>query len=85
MDPKSLGDLIELPHVQRMILGDYSGSYLLGIVQNPEDPEEAAIQVQIQGEDDSGIPTYIVLRGIRIPILVRTNFEMPIAFRELGK
>ena len=82
MDQKMLANLIEQPEVQRMILGDYRGSYSIGITLNPENRRELAIRVRIEGEAATSIPHHITLSGTRIPIIVSTSFIPPVALSD---
>ncbi|MDQ3685180.1 MAG: hypothetical protein M3430_06195 [Acidobacteriota bacterium] len=77
MDLPRLANLIERPEVHRTILGDYEGGYSLGLTLNPEDHNELVIRVRIEGEDDSRIPSKIVLEGETIPIIVNKKFKVP--------
>lgn len=77
MKLKRLSKLIERPDVHQMILGDYEGGYSLGITSHPDDPNELAIRVRIEGDDASRIPSSVVLGGETVPVLVHTNFKVP--------
>ncbi len=73
----TLIEYIEQPEVQREILGDYKGGYSLGLTANPENRDELAIRVRIEGEDASVIPHQLTFEGRTIRIIVDTNFEIP--------
>ena len=73
----TLIEYIEQREVQREILGSYEGGYSLGLTANPENRDELAIRVRIEGEDASSISHQITLNGYTIPIIVDTNFERP--------
>jgi hypothetical protein len=79
MDQKRLAQLIELPDVQRKILGGYRGAYSLGLTLHPRDRRRLVISVRIAGSDDHRIPRQVELDGARIPVLVRANFTPPVA------
>jgi hypothetical protein len=69
--------LIELPEVQRKILGSYRGGFSLGLTLNPEDRSEIAIRVRIEDQNSALIPPHVVLDGERVPIIVNTGFQVP--------
>lgn len=72
-----LATLIERPEVQRRILGDYSGSFSLGLTLNPSDRSEVVIRIRIEDDDPGKIPSHILLDGERVPVIVNTNFRAP--------
>lgn len=78
MNQEHLTDLIERPEVQQMILQDYEGGYSLGITLNPQNRSQMAIRVRVEGEDVTKIPSHITLEGETIPIIVNTNFKVPV-------
>ncbi len=78
MDQDRFATLIERPEVHQMILGDYEGGYSLGLTLDPENQNEPAISVSIEGEDAKNIPRQITLDGMTIPVIVETNFEIPV-------
>lgn len=78
MNLKRLSKLIERPDVHQMILGDYEGGYSLGITSHPDNPDEFAIRVRIEGDDASRIPSQVLIGGESVPVLVHTNFKVPV-------
>ncbi len=78
MHQARLAALIAQPEVHKQILGDYRGSYSLGLTLNPENRNELAIRVRIEGEDSNGIARQVTLEGDTIPIIVSTNFKAPV-------
>ena len=77
MDQDRLANLIEKPEVQQQILGDYEGGYSLGLTLNPQNRDEIAIRIRIEGDDAIDIPRQIVLDGEAVPVIVNTNFRVP--------
>lgn len=77
MKQDRLANLIEQPKVLRKILGDYEGGYSLGLTLNPQNRDQYAIRVRIEGDDSVDIPSQIVLDGEAIPVIVTTNFRIP--------
>jgi hypothetical protein len=81
MNEDRLTDLIERPDVQKRILKDYTGGFSLGITLNPENRSEIAIRVRVEGEGSPAIPSQITLDGDTIPIIVNTNFKLPVPLK----
>jgi len=75
MERHRLAELIERSQVRRKILGTYKGGYALGLMLNPENQNELAIGVSIEGGDASSISRCVILEGQVIPVIVETNFE----------
>lgn len=72
-----LAALVERPEVQRRILGEYRGSYSLGLTLDPADRTRIAIRVRLEHGDPSRIPTHVMLEGERVPVIVSTGFRAP--------
>lgn len=81
MEQDRLADLIEKPEVQKKILRNYRGGYSLGITLNPENRSEVAIRVRVEGEEKPDIPSQITLDGDTVPIVVNTNFKVPVPLK----
>lgn len=77
MHQARLAALIARPDVHKQILGDYQGSYSLGLTLNPENRNELTIRVRVEGEDTNGIARQVTLEGDTIPIIISTNFKAP--------
>ncbi len=72
-----LAVLIERPEVQRRILGDYDGSFSLGLTLNPNDRSEVVIRLRIEDDDPGMIPSHVMLDGERVPVIVNPGFRAP--------
>lgn len=82
MQQDRLAELVEDPALHRRLLGEYEGSYALGVTLNPENRSELALRLRIEGDDPSAIPREVELDGERVPVLVQTGFRPPVpAFR----
>ena len=81
MKQEHLADLIERPETHRMILGDYKGSYSLGLTLNPSNRSQLAIRVRIEGNDVSRLPKQVLLEGEVVPVVVIANFITPTPLR----
>jgi hypothetical protein len=81
MKEERLARLIEQPEVQQLILGDYEGSYALGLTSNPQEHGKLVIRVRIEGTDPTVIPDQVDLEGETIPILVATGFTPPVPLK----
>ena len=77
MKQERLADLIERPETHRLILGNYKGSYSLGLTLNPRNRSQLAIRVRIEGANVAQVPSQIVLEGEAVPVVVNANFVAP--------
>ncbi|HEX8136487.1 MAG TPA: hypothetical protein VF544_02745 [Pyrinomonadaceae bacterium] len=64
--------------MQQKILNDYEGGYSIGVTLNPQNRSEAAIRLRKEGEDADNIPSHITLDGESVPIILHTNFKIPV-------
>lgn len=77
MEMHRLAGLVEHPEVHRRLLGEYDGSYSLGVTTSPTASANPAIRVRVEGTDDLNIPSEIILDGEPVPVLVETRFVPP--------
>lgn len=77
MNVERLADLIEKPELHRTLLGEYDGSYSIGVTTNPVDTSRPAIRVRVQDAEELEIPSEIVLDGEMVRVLVQTRFVPP--------
>ena len=69
---KQLLSWVEQPETHRKILGDYQGSYALGVTDNPP-----AFVLRVEGADGSAFPPRVTVHGVEVPVLVQRNFKPP--------
>ena len=77
MNVQRLADLIEGPELHRTLLGEYDGTYSIGVTTNPADSSRPAIRVRVEDAEDLRIPSEIVLDGEPVRVLVQTRFVPP--------
>ncbi len=77
MEIQRLADHIERPELHRKLLGEYGGSYSIGITTTQGGPDQPAIRVRVEGSGPSDIPSEIVLDGEPVPVIVQTEFVPP--------
>lgn len=63
---------VEEPETHRLIVGDYEGSYSLGVREDPP-----AFVLRVQPADASSFPRRVTLHGALVPVLVQGNFQPP--------
>jgi hypothetical protein len=73
MDVKQLLKLVDQPDTHQKIVGDYSGSYALGVTDNPP-----AFLLRVEPADVSSFPTVVNIHGVEVPVIVRGNFVRPV-------
>lgn len=73
MNAKQLMTWVDQPETHRQIVGDYDGSYALGVTDNP-----AAFLLRVEPEDVSNFPTEVKIHGVQVPVVVRGNFGPPV-------
>jgi hypothetical protein len=73
MDVTQLMTWVDEPETHRKIVGDYAGSYALGVTDNP-----VAFLLRVEPADVSQFPTKVHLHGLEVPVIVRGNFVPPV-------
>ena len=72
MDAKQLLSWVDQPETHRKIVGDYGGSYALGVTDNPP-----AFLLRVEGADVSAFPTKVTINGQDVPVIVHGRFQPP--------
>ena len=73
MNAKLLINWVDQPETHQKILGDYCGSYALGVTDNPP-----AFLLRVEPADVSSFPTVVNIHGVDVPVVVRGNFAPPV-------
>ncbi len=73
MNAKQLMTWVDQPETHQKIVGDYLGSYALGVTENPP-----AFLLRVESADVSGFPTRVNIHGVEVPVVVRGNFVPPV-------
>ncbi len=73
MTAKHLQMWVEEPETHRRIVGDYRGSYALGVVEDPP-----AFLLRVEPQDVAAFPTKVTLHGVEVPVIVHGNFKPPV-------
>jgi len=73
MDVKQLTSWVDQPETHQQILGDYTGSYALGVTDNPP-----AFLLRVAPADVSRFPAMVTINGVEVPVVVRGNFVPPV-------
>jgi hypothetical protein len=69
VDAKQLLNWVDQPETHQKIVGDYSGSYTLGVTDNPP-----AFLLRVEPADVSRFPTVVNVHGVEVAVVVRGNF-----------
>jgi hypothetical protein len=73
MNVKQLMSWVDQPETHQKIVGDYLGSYALGVTDNPP-----AFLLRVEPADVSSFPTSVNIHGVEVPVVVRGNFVAPV-------
>jgi hypothetical protein len=63
---------VEHPETHRKIVGDYQGSYALGVRDDPP-----AFLLRVEPGDTSCFPDRVTLGGEEVPVIVEGNYQPP--------
>ncbi len=72
MNVKQLMNWVDQAETHQKIVGDYSGSYALGVTDNPP-----AFLLRVEPPDVNNFPTVVNIHGVEVPVVVRGNFVPP--------
>ncbi|MCU1264584.1 MAG: hypothetical protein JWM21_902 [Acidobacteria bacterium] len=75
-----LVDVVNNPDLHRLVLGDYTGAYSLGVT-TIRGGAEYALVLEVEMEKPTGFPDEVLYEGEHIPVIVRGSFRIPIAHR----
>jgi hypothetical protein len=70
MNLNQLAQLTEDPETHRLIVGDYDGSYALGVTDNPP-----ALLLRVEPRDVDRFPHKVKVRGAEVPVVVEGGFR----------
>ena len=73
MNAKQLMNWVDQPETHQKIVGNYCGSYALGVTDNPP-----AFLLRVEPADVSTFPSVVNLDGVEVPVVVRGNFVQPV-------
>lgn len=72
MNANQLLDWVNKPATHRQIVGNYAGSYALGVTDNPP-----AFVLRVEPQDVASFPSKVTIRGVDIPVVVHGSFQPP--------
>jgi hypothetical protein len=75
MKPDELAELLDRSETHKVILGNYSGPYSLGVTRSPDSSEGYAFLLKIA--DARGFPSHVNILGHTIRLVVRGGFKPP--------
>ena len=73
MKVEQLRNWVDQAETHQKIVGDYLGSYALGVTENPP-----AFLLRVEPDDVSRFPTAVHLHGVEVPVVVYGNFVQPV-------
>ncbi len=71
-----LATIIDRPDLHRLVLGDYTGEYSLGVTSNGKD-SGLALLLRVEPEDTKGFAREVFFEGQKIPVIVQGSFRKP--------
>lgn len=78
-----LADVINKPDLHRLVLGDYTGAYSLG-VGTLGGSAEYALVLEVEMENPTGFPNEVLYEGQLIPVIVYGSFRIPTALGHIS-
>jgi hypothetical protein len=72
VDFKQLMAWVGEPQTHREIVGDYGGSYSLGVKEDPP-----AFVLRVEPEDVAKFPERVKIHGVDVPVIVHGGFAQP--------
>jgi len=73
MTAMQLRDLTDLPETHQSIVGNYDGSYTLGVVD-----DSPGFLLRVASKDISTFPRKVSVRGLEVPVTVVGNTPGPV-------
>jgi hypothetical protein len=70
VNAEQLRDWVEQPETHRKLVGDYAGSYALGVSEDPP-----ALLLRVEPGDTSSFPSKVTLHGVEVPVIVEGNYR----------
>lgn len=71
-DIQTLKKLVNLPETHHKIVGDYEGSYSLGVTDNPP-----AFVLRVEPDDVTAFPHRVRIGRLQVPVVVTGGFVRP--------
>jgi hypothetical protein len=71
LNAQDLEKWVDQPETHRKIVGDYAGSYSLGIKGN-------AFSLRVEPKEVSAFPDRVTIDGVEVPVIVEGNFKPPV-------
>lgn len=72
MNARQLMDWVTEPQTHRRIVGDYVGSYALGVTEDPP-----AFVLRVEPQDVGKFPVQVNIHGVDVPVIVHGGFSQP--------
>ena len=72
MSVQQLLEWVNNPETHRKIVGDYQGSYALGVAEDPP-----AFVLRVEPADVASFPRKVVVQDIEVPVIVLGGFQPP--------
>ena len=72
MDVKQLLHWVDQPETHQKIVGEYEGSYALGVTSDPP-----AFLLRVEPKDVGQFPKSVTLHGTDVPVIVHGGFVQP--------
>jgi hypothetical protein len=72
VDAKKLLNWVNESQTHRQIVGNYTGSYALGVKEDPP-----AFLLRVEPDDVSNFPDHVTIHGVDVPVIVRGGFSQP--------
>lgn len=72
MTAAQLARLASEPRTHELIVGDYAGSYALGVTDDPP-----AFLLRVEPQDVGQFPRAVTLDGTEVPVVVEGGFRRP--------
>jgi hypothetical protein len=72
VDAKNLMDWVNESQTHREIVGDYRGSYALGVKEDPP-----AFLLRVEPQDVANFPERVTIHGVDVPVIVHGGFKQP--------
>jgi len=72
VEASKLMDWVNEAQTHRRIVGDYEGSYSLGVSDDPP-----AFLLRVEPEDVSQFPDRVTIHGVDVPVVVHGGFSPP--------
>lgn len=76
MDTRQLLRWVDQPETHRKIVGEYEGSYALGVIDDPP-----GFSLRVEPRDVGRFPKVVKLHGTDVPVVVQGGFAPPTPLR----